>query len=306
MTTPHTPAPTTPAPAPATAPKPAARQLLIQSTSHIPQLNVSLVYQGQPKSGKTTYAFSWPSPFGLFCDKNLGTLRDFPGVPYVTPQTWEEIERDWIPAIANRRLSELVQSFTDENGIKPYPQYKVRTLVLDSFTNFLNMNYNELEQIAPLGKTGEKDGYWIWREYFNRANRFINVCTQATIHNPKRPQLETYHFVGTVHEKVDYDAEGRVLDITASVQGKLSTQFASYFDAVLLTECMTGSTVELPPEKPGAPPSTKRLKNYFIHAADASNVRKSAISGEFSKLPPKLKGDYATLEQYLKLEGENK
>lgn len=302
MTTPLTPTPATPA----TAPKPAARQLLIQSTSHIPQLNVSLIYQGPPKQGKSTYLLSWPSPFVLFFDKNLGVLRDHPGIPYVTPPSWEEVERDWIPAIANRRLTELVQNFTDESGSKPYASYKVRTLGLDSFTNFLNMLYIELEQNIPITKSGEPDTHWLWREYFNRANRFINVCTQATIHNPKRPQLETYHFVGTVHEKSEYDNKGQVTEVSASVQGKLSGQFASYFDAILLTECMTGPTVELPPEKPGAPPSTKRLKNYFIHAADASNVRKSAISGEFSKLPPKLKGDYATLEQYLKLEGENK
>jgi hypothetical protein len=284
--------------------KPAAPPLAkIQSSSHIPQLNVSLIYQGAPKSGKSTYALTWPDPFVFYFDKNMGVLREHPGVPFIQLDSWEEIEQRWLPAIANRRLTELVQAFTDDDGQKPYATYKVRTLVVDSFTNFLNMNYTQLEQAAPIGKNGEKDGYWIWREYFNRANRFINICTQASIPNPRRPQSETYHFVGTVHEKSEYDSTGVLLSTGPSVQGKLAEQFASYFDAVLLTECINGPSVEVPPAKPGAAPTKLRTKQYFIHAADYG-VRRSAISGEFAKLPPKLNGDYATINEYLKLEGK--
>lgn len=270
----------------------------IQSTSHISQLNVSVLYQGPPGEGKTTYALSWPNPFVLYFDKNLGTLRDFPGIPFVTPQTWQEVDQVWIPAIQNRRLTELVQGFVDDNGQHPYPNYKVRTLVIDSFTNFVNMN------VLELGDGGAKSlGYDGWDTYYGRINRLMTATTASAIYNPKRPTQESYHVVGTIHEDNQRDEKGNLTGIKPSVQGKMANHFTSYWDTVLLTDTSV-DVVEVPSNDKSKPATKSRLKNHFVWATDPSPLRKSKVSREFAKLLPRtLAGDFATINKYIKLEG---
>ena len=101
-----------------------------RSTSDIAAPNVSVLYLGPPKSGKTTCALSWPKPFVIYVEPNLAGLLGTHGIPYLTvddmkPNPIAALQQQILPAIAAGRIAELTGGAEAE------------TLVFDSLTVLL-------------------------------------------------------------------------------------------------------------------------------------------------------------------------
>lgn len=283
--------------------KPVTAKIPLYSTSHIQQTNVSVMYQGPPGSGKTHCMATWPQPFFLYFDTNLSTLAKFDDIPFVTVQDWAEVERVWIPAIKNRRLTEYVQSFVDEQGAKPYANYKVRSLCIDSLTFFVNKN------VLELGDGGAKSlGYDGWDQYYGRLHRLVTVATQATLPVNADPSKESYHVLASVHEDRASDSEGNLQGISPSVQGKMRGHLTAFFNAVLLTQCEVKSR-DLPNPDKSQPPERLRERHFSVHSVSPDRFReaKDQVSGgRFGTLPVRCGGTWPELNSYWNIEPTTK
>jgi len=177
------------------------------------------------------FACSWPNPFVILFDPGSAT-HDRLNVPYAAVSGWAEVERYWLRALEQRRISELVQSIEDEAGNHPYADYKVETLVLDSLTFLVDDN------LLELGGGGAKDvGQQGWDTYYSRVLRFLNAARRCARPEPRNPNAETYHLVATVHENVATTGEhGEYQEVKNAIQGKMNGRIAAFLDGHYLTE----------------------------------------------------------------------
>jgi len=188
----------------------------------------SALVQGPAGTGKTHFLSTWPNPFFLVFDVNTGTHERL-GVPHVVVKDWAEVERYWLRALNTRSLSSLIQSIETEDGSRPYADYQVKTLCVDSITFFANGN------VLELGRGGSRDmGFMGWDTYYARLHKLLDAGLKAT--KSDRPGEETYHFVASIHEDTKTNDAGQIVAILPAIQGKMASHFLSYFDCQFLTK----------------------------------------------------------------------
>jgi len=255
---------------PSPAPLPTAR-----STSDVMLPNISVLYLGPPKSGKTTCALSWPAPFVFYSEPNLAGLLGTADVPYLTvddmsPEPITALQQRILPAIANGRIKEL-------SGGR-----EVHTLVFDSLTVFLDILMRKIAGNQPM------KGYDQYGQFLYQAENLINGQLTPLVRRG-------FNVVCTCHIG-DYGNDNEPTTRRPAVTGKLRNILCSRFDTVLLT----GS--EMVPEKDAKGGLTgKRFADYFVNTINPDRSYEGIgdglgrQGGRFKPLPPRLDGRYPSL-----------
>ena len=256
----------------------------ILSTSTIQQNRVALLFWGESDTGKTFDALTFPNPFVVYFDTNMSTLRKFPDVPFMTPTTWLEVERDIIPAIRNRRLSEIVGR-------------KVETVIFDSLT-FCNS-----QRMAELSSRGKMEMSNVqWSELYAGLNSLCWAGANATKPLSDKPDAETYHFICTVHKTTRMGKKGEIIKVAPTVDGQMRDQLHSFFDAVLVFDSQ--SVARSLPQEGNRPPRTVYEKERFAWTVDPDQYTKS--KNHIGPVPAKLIPTYQNLAAVWGLDGANK
>lgn len=267
---------TSPGPRIATVPK-----IKILSTDNIKQNRVALLFWGESDTGKTFSALTFPNPFVVYFDTNMSTLRKFPGVPFMTPASWLEVERDIIPAIKNRRLSELVGR-------------KVETVIFDSLTFYNSMRVAELSNRGKMEMSNLH-----WSELYAGLNGLCWAGANATKPLSDKPDAETYHFICTVHKTTRMGKKGEVLKVAPTVDGQMRDQLHSFFDAVLCFDSQ--SVARTLPSEGGRPGKTVYEKQRFAWTVDPDTFTKA--KNHIGPIPAKIIPTYESLCAYWHLDG---
>lgn len=220
---------------PPTKPTPAPFRPLLRSPHTTERRCRSVLVQGPPGEGKTHFITTWPNVFVMVFDPNTAT-HDRLGVPYAIVRDWAEVDRFWLRALKERRLTELVRSIEADDGSHPYADFTVQTLAVDSVTFMLS------KTVLELSKGATKDmGYEGWDKYYSRIYQLLDAALEATKPDPRRPDAECYHFVASVHEANQTDDDGKLKAILPAVQGRMISHFTSFFDAQFLTSVRSES-----------------------------------------------------------------
>ena len=269
---------TTPGPGPriATTPK-----FPILNTNTIEQNRLALLFFGESDTGKTYSALTFPNPFVVYFDTNLSTLRKVDNVPFMTPASWLEIERDILPAIRNRRLSELVGR-------------KVETVIFDSLTFFNSMRIAELTNKGKMEMANTQ-----WSDLYANINAVVRAGADATRPLSGRPDAETYHFICTVHKTVRMDKKGAVIKVAPTVDGQMRDQLYSFFDAVLVFDSQT--VPKQIPQEGNRPPKTVYEKERFAWTVDPDTLTKT--KNHIGTIPAKIIPTYANLTAFWPMDG---
>ncbi len=98
-----------------------------------------------------------------------------------------------------------------------------QTLVIDSLSTLADAVATDLDQRTPINKSGEKDGFWFWKQW---SVWFCDFCTKIT-------ELQC-NVVLTCHEQEIRDSEtGRVLGYKWILKGQdFSPRLSQFFTDV--------------------------------------------------------------------------
>ena len=241
----------------------------------------AVMYAGFPKTGKSTYAASWPNPLFLQFDPNLATVEAYghdcielgsmEGIVYFWEQLlpriyYRELEGyDTIVLDSWSHLHPLTQSAVEKDAFKDARQW---------YGNILTLNRNMVDWLTSAAKPkfGDQD-----------AKRYNIVCT--THLEEKMKQVRTASGVESVLDKV-----------WPRMPGTFAKELCDSFNTVLVCD------VEAERPAAGQPPSTDGPQlNYFCWSKNPNNYYRFAgdsLGGEgrkFQQLPPKVDGTYQGL-----------
>lgn len=173
-------------------------------TTEVPSTPIRLALFGAAKTGKTEASLTFPNP--IFADWDNG-LTGHEGEPIVRApfcdkawreKTWPNIK---LPHYAFKKwLDEEARKFTSE-----------QTLVIDSYTTFQDVLVKTEHDTAPVGKTGEKDGFAVWRS-IGEFHRDVHTIFRELSCN----------LVVCFHEQLQRDANGNP---TSKIEPLLVGQF---------------------------------------------------------------------------------
>ena len=256
-------------------------KLKILTTDSIIQKRVALLFWGESDTGKTWCSLTFPNPLTIYFDTNMSTLRKFKDVPFLTPTSLIEIERDIVPAINNRRLSEIAGR-------------KVETIIFDSLTFY---NSQRLQELTSKGKMEMANTQW--SSLYAGVSAIMQAGAGATKPLSNRPEAETYHFICTVHKTTRVGKKGEILKVAPTVDGQMRDQLHSFFDAVLVFDSQTVPTqVE---QGNGRPPKTVYEKERFAWTVDPDQYTKA--KNHIGPIPAKIIPTYENLCAYWHLDG---
>jgi hypothetical protein len=251
-------------------------KLKIRSTSDIEQVKRSILLVGPPGSGKTYFWLTCPSPFGIIFDRNMGTLMNELGIPYVIPESVRQYKTEILPAVQNRKLTELVRE------IDGFEDYTVQTVVEDSGTSkgyFIRDSLTDNDK-----RVMERD---LWQDYLGTYRTSTHVMTGATRPMPSSPDRECYNYILTCHEKIVTDEKGNVVDITTMLEGQYKTGILQEFDCVFVTEAKSKSSPE------GG--RSVRWQMWTVPPDKHRTVLDRVGGKRYNTLPPKVPNDYNEL-----------
>ncbi len=253
--------------------------LIPQSTDNLPPSKLSVLYVGAPKSGKTHCTCTWPKPLVLYWDKNLATIKKFPGVEYVQLDSWKEFKQEVVPLIQNREWP------NSSGELVPFPY---STLVLDSASTLFETLLRELQKIYK--------GFDLWNMVYAEFLGTMRVLVRlATPDNS--PTSPTANVVVACHTRDRENEAGNIVKITPDLAGQSKDAFPRLFDTILLCSRTTsGASNELKTE---SHVYTVNPNSRFDFVGDGVGGGKNMV------LPPKTGGTYPELCKAWGLEKEN-
>lgn len=210
-----------------------------QSNTYHSDLSFALLLVGEPKSGKTRVAASFPRPYFLDFDRNLGSLiANNPTVSFLYDNPYEDdsgkpIEpKDLWEVNINRRLKAAVAS----------PD--VDTIVLDSLSTLSDTAIQHI-----IGEVRRQEGKVIEvpriQDYTTFRNLFVRLITYL--------RKSSKNIIFTSHQKTNKDELTGILRYQLSMPGQLADNFGGFFSDIWACEA-----------KPGA-----RGPTYHVHTAPA-------------------------------------
>lgn len=188
-----------------------------KQTSELTAPQTRLFLIGPPKSGKTFAAATFPNPFFLDFDSGL------------TSKELRERNLPHMPFYDTKFVKEVLKQQNKMNGLNWFLQNEAgkftneQTLVLDSISTIGDAVTEELDRVTPIGKTGEKDGFWFWKSW---ALWWQGLCTKLI-------DLKC-NVVVIAHEQEIRDSEtGKVLSYMWMLKGKdFSPRMGQFFTDV--------------------------------------------------------------------------
>ena len=197
---------------------------------------VSVLVQGPPKTGKTRFWTSWPDPFVVYCDPNLGALRKYvqPNGPLdpkkiVVCPSWDMFESKIMPLVRARKIPG-------------------KTLVIDSLSMLANSKADSMPE-------DERNWGRKWRPLKPILPRTVLRLTDLVRPSPSEP---SYNVICTVHEADVTDDAGNRLRIVPAIPGGTKDEIARMFDVVLITQARV--------EYVGQGASRKKVTKYLLHS----------------------------------------
>jgi len=243
--------------------------LTILNTDDATEDKLCVLYRGREKTGKTHALASYPSPFFLFCDKNLATLKKHEGHRYVHIQSWKE----YCDALRTIQADEIPDD--------------VLTLCVDSISTLFMFCKDHYEAQGFKGHD-----FWgqVLANFTGRLHDLIDLSKAAGGTNSSR----TYHIAVSCHEKDIFQGgnESVLQRIGLKIQGQSEGEVAPHFDSVFC--CDTERETVMP--KGGGP--VEKAVRYIIYTSPPDSYRACGDGvggGKYNVLPHKMANDYASL-----------
>jgi hypothetical protein len=208
---------------------------------------------------------TWPDPIIIAFDPNQATLDKFVRagkVKKIVPRDWNQFKTEIIPAIQNRVLD-------------------CRTVGVDSWSFAFDWCVDHYKRMGV-------KGYDLWGNVYEDARSMLNICLNSTVSDPSDPSKRTYNFLGSVHERIDTDADGNVVSVEPAAPGQARTIIGRMFNTVLIPTITT--TYD------GTGQRVVEYKCWSV-APDAFRAAGDGVGGEggYNTLPPKVDGTYSGL-----------
>jgi len=278
MTTIRTAQPPKPGPRPA----PQRRALPVRSNK-LQKGGRSVLYIGANATGKTLRSLSWPGVVLLQFDPEQQRASSLDEeIPVVDIPSWDLCEQLIAPSLKSRqRFQEMIQ----EQG---FPDYEIKTLVVDSYTGL-----DEMCETTMRARYSKK--FDMFDEKRLALREFQQTLGDLT--RPRLNELPPWNLIGCVHERVDTvsikDSDGTFKEVTdgirASISGQFGKRFFSYWGVVLW--CM----IDVPTTQTGEIIRGKK-PTYYCRTDPIDQWRKGVDRA--GKLPSRVAGDYADLMSY--------
>lgn len=223
-----------------------------------------ILFWGEPFTGKTTYAKSFPNPFFIYFDPDSTTIRSHPTeIPcvYVTSKAMmDAVVRD----VRDRKLTEVVRSFGPQ-----WADYKVESVVLDSstFQDSIIEEWLDATDVKGINRWDVKKH--AYREFYS------DLCAGAEF----KAGAEQYWVIVTAHEAIKRDKEGDIIAVTTCITGGFDKILPQYMDTVIFCQ------VEVPANADGK--ALALPPRYICRTAPPDKYRKCGARGVV-KLPPVL------------------
>jgi len=179
---------------------------LIKRGTDLQESCTSVLAQGRGKSGKTTFACTWPDPLIISVDPNRAPFATFPDVQVIVAPTVGVIESRILPDLKAGKI-------------------EARTVVLDSLSFFSDHWADRLMGTRTSYAQGQGQQASVSLRRF--MLQFIELKT-----SPNRP----YNIVVTCHDAPRSEGEDGPKRIEPVTIGALRESIARYFDLVLLFE----------------------------------------------------------------------
>lgn len=230
-----------------------------------------VVYSGDPGTGKTTCALSWPKPIrGVYADVNRLTLRNEivkgQDIVMTVPGSWSNYEDLFVPAVENRL-------------------FDCKTIVVDTLDFLSRMMWETIQGSADRLTQAH------WGIGLNKLIKTTERMLGATQYISGKP---TYNVIFCYHIKDVTDDTGALNKVTPAIMGATKDVIASCFDTGFLCDVRQ---VGKPVKKEGRE-TTEFVKEFFVHTAPPTRFHK-ALCKAGSQFPVQCSGMYQDLIGYL-------
>ena len=274
--------------------KPKGSTALADSTT---ELQIRLLLQAPPFSGKTFSAMSFPNPCVLDYDQKLGAHQsrsDIIQVPFYDGAFVDTIvKRDGIKCPPNKKDALLVWLHTE--GVK---LQKNQTLVVDGSTAVEASFHIQYGLNPQLSRSGEVDGFAEWRQ---KEIYFDEVCMALR-------SLQC-HIIYICHEIADRDAKGELNGkvrplMTGKSGDKLAGAFTDHFRVLPFAKPISDEQlkkfrdffkIDLETEKEWLSSGTD--KTFWVYQTQADELAKCGTSSLVA-CPKFILADYTSFSKY--------
>ncbi len=207
------------------------------------ELQIRLLLQAPPFSGKTFSAMSFPNPIVLDFDQKLGAHSGRPDiiqVPFYDGAFCDSIiRRDGIKCPPNKKDALLVWLNVEAPKLK-----KNQTLVIDGSTAIEAAFHMQYSLNPVLNRQGEVDGFAEWRHKDTYFGELVMALKSVSS-----------HVIYICHEAPERDKKG---ELTGAVKPLMTGQFGDKL-ASNFTDCFR----VLPFKKPVDDEQMQKCKNFF-------------------------------------------
>lgn len=148
---------------------------------------------GDPGTGKTTFATTFPNPFFVMCNGGEATLSRHHGIPFLRAESEQDLF--WV--------KEQITS-----GDVLFPEYEIKTLVIDSLDDLQRKLL--LSRLLSEGRAETKIEDWGWLAkrlnaiFETLANLPVHLVVTSKLNNETERLLLQGQFSEQIHNYVDY------------------------------------------------------------------------------------------------------
>ncbi len=225
----------------------------------------SIIYKGDPGSGKTFNSATWPGPLKYaYFDRNLKTISGL-------------IENG---LDAELFIFDNFKEFEDEFVLKVlHREFEAETIVVDTLDGMAAMCINNVQGIKP--KLTIPDWGLI-------VNKLRSICSDLTSAAAPFPDKPAYNIIFNYHLMDITNDDGALLKTVPMISGRFKDEIEAYVDTVLYCKAQISSA---PVPQPGGGKKLVPSKQFLCHSVPPNPF----ITCKGGGLPPTLDGTYGNL-----------
>lgn len=239
----------------------------ILTAENLGESKKSIAYKGDPGSGKTHNASTWPGPQKwAYFDRNLGTISDLIkgglDAKLFLPDTLKEFEDEFVRPVLHR-------------------EFEAETIIIDTIDGMAAMVVNDVQGIKP--KLTIPD----WGVILNKLRSICADLTSAAAPIEGKP---SYNIVFNYHLMDVTDDKGGLIKTSPMISGRFKDEIEAYIDTVLYCKAQISSQ---PVPQPGGGSKLIPSKEFICHSVPPNPF----ITCKGGGLPTITPGDYPTLRK---------